>query len=158
MRASRRQFGLTFFFMLAALPLAGSAFAQCTPGAPVNNTTVTCTGTVTNQNAPNGYGTGVENGLTINVQANTTVTGTTSPGNGISVGDGNTVNNLGTVTGPNNNGILAVGTGANTLTVNNSSSATISGLAGVNAAFGGCHDVSEVGDGDQPAGPARRPS
>jgi len=59
------------------------------PAAPVNNTTVTCTGTVTNQNSPNGYGTGVENGLTINVQAGATVTGTAIPGQGISVANGN---------------------------------------------------------------------
>ena len=79
----------------ALLLSAASAFAQCTPAAPVNNTTVNCVGTVTNQNAPNGYGTGVENNLTINVQANATVTGTANPGNGISIANGNTINNLG---------------------------------------------------------------
>jgi fibronectin-binding autotransporter adhesin len=67
-----RKIGLAYAFALAFPTLvltAASAFAQCSPAAPVNNTTVTCTGTVTNQNSPNGYGTGAENNLTINVQA-----------------------------------------------------------------------------------------
>ena len=49
----------------AQVPPANS----CSPPAPVNNTNVTCSGTVTNQNAPNGYGTGTETGLTIDVLA-----------------------------------------------------------------------------------------
>src|SRR5262249_53085423 len=48
----------------------------CAPLAPASNTTVDCTGTTTNQNNPNGYGTGVETGNTINIQAGATVTGT----------------------------------------------------------------------------------
>jgi hypothetical protein len=76
-----RKIGHAFALAFPTLVLtAASAFAQCSPAAPVNNTTVTCTGTVTNQNSPNGYGTGVENGLTINVQAGATVTGTAIPG------------------------------------------------------------------------------
>jgi hypothetical protein len=59
-----RKIGLAFALAFPTLVLtAASAFAQCSPAAPVNNTTVTCTGTVTNQNSPNGYGTGAENGL-----------------------------------------------------------------------------------------------
>src|SRR4029077_17665857 len=85
-----RKIGLAFALAFPTLVLtAASAFAQCSPAAPVNNTTVTCTGTVTNQNYPNGYGTGAENGLTINVQAGATVTGTAIPGQGISVANGN---------------------------------------------------------------------
>ena len=54
-----RKIGLAFALAFPTLVLtAASAFAQCSPAAPVNNTTVTCTGTVTNQNSPNGYGTG----------------------------------------------------------------------------------------------------
>ena len=99
-----RRPGMFALTLPALLLTAASAFAQCTPAAPVNNMTITCTGTVTNQNSPNGYGTGVETGLTINVQAGATVTGTTSPGDGIAVAGGNTVNNLGAIAGPQNNG------------------------------------------------------
>ncbi len=131
-------FALTF---PALLLTAASAFAQCTPTAPA---TVTCTGTVTNQNSPNGFGTGVETGLTINVQAGATVTGTTSPGDGIAVAGGNTVNNLGAIAGPANNGIVAIQAVADTLTVNNNSStATISGLNGVNGVNGSALVVNQ---------------
>ena len=131
-------FALTF---PALLLTAVSAFAQCTPTAPA---TVTCTGTVTNQNSPNGFGTGVETGLTINVQAGATVTGTTSPGDGIAVAGGNTVNNLGAIAGPANNGIVAIQAVADTLTVNNNSStATISGLNGVNGVNGSALVVNQ---------------
>ena len=139
-RRLTRIFALTLPTLLLS---AASAFAKCTPAAPVNNMIVTCTGTVTNQNSPNGYGTGVENNLTINVQANATVTGTTSPGNGISVANGNTINNLGTIAGPQNNGIIAFDNANDTLTVNNNSAAaTISGLVGVNALNGGISVVN----------------
>jgi hypothetical protein len=64
----------------AALPaammgVAGPAAAQCTPAAPVNNTSVACTGTVINQNGENGYGTRTENNLTINVEHGASVCG-----------------------------------------------------------------------------------
>ncbi len=73
----------------------------CTPAtatdAPVNGQTVTCTGgIITNQNDPNGYGTGVETGNTIIVDPSTTVTGTSV---GISVNDATVTNNGGTITG-----------------------------------------------------------
>jgi hypothetical protein len=145
-----RKIGHAFALALtfpALLLTAASAFAQCAPttsaAAPLSNATVICTGTVTNQNSPNGYGTGAENNLTINVQANATVTGTTSPGNGISVANGNTINNLGAITGPQNNGIIAFDNANDTLTVNNNSAgATISGLVGVNALNGGAAVVN----------------
>jgi outer membrane autotransporter protein len=74
----------------AAVDRAGAACDQTTSTAnPVNNTTVTCSGTTTNQNDPNGWGTGAETGDTINVQTGATVTGTAA---GINVNDG-TVNN-----------------------------------------------------------------
>jgi fibronectin-binding autotransporter adhesin len=140
-RRSARIFALALPVLLLS---AASAFAQCTPAAPVNNTTVNCTGTVTNQNSPNGYGTGVETGLTINVQAGASVTGTASPGDGIAVAGGNTLNNLGTVAGPGNNGVIALQTAADTLTVNNNSAAaTISGLDGVNGLNGSAVVVNQ---------------
>jgi hypothetical protein len=114
--------------------------AACAPPAPVNNTTVVCDDT-TNANPPNGYGTGAETGLTINVLSGATVSGTN---NGIWVDTNNIINNAGTITGltaaPDGNGIQAgsLGAGAITLTVNNAAGATISGelngIAAINAA------------------------
>ena len=114
------------------------AAADCTPTANTtgpSNTTITCSGTVTNQNSPNGYGTGDQNNNTINVTAGTTVTGTTSgtnPGNGFFIGSGNTVNNSGTITGD----VMAAGVNSvGNITVNNSGSITGAG-DGVFAEFG----------------------
>jgi hypothetical protein len=80
------------------------AAPQCLPlasGAGPSNTTITCSGgAVTNQNSPNGYGTGNQNNDTINVTGGTTVTGNASfVSDGFLLGTGNTVNNFGTVTG-----------------------------------------------------------
>jgi uncharacterized protein with beta-barrel porin domain len=104
----------------AALLLGSDAWAVCAPAAPVSNTTVTCSGTTTNQNSPNGYGTGVENNDTVNVQTGATVTGTQS---GFELGAGNTINNSGTITGGTIAGIDAAGT----VTVNNFGSITGTG-------------------------------
>jgi outer membrane autotransporter protein len=106
------------------------AEAACTPptstATPANNTTVTCTGTTTDQNADNvttfnGYGTGIETGIVVNVEAGASVTASSSTPqtSGINVRDG-TVNNLGTVTvaGVNGTGIFGFGS----ITVNNSGS------------------------------------
>src|ERR671919_778056 len=106
-----------------------AALAACAPPAPVNNTTVVCDDT-TNANPPNGYGTGVESGLTINVLSGATVSGTE---NGVWVGNNNVINNAGTITvlpaAPTGNGILAgdPAAGPITLTVNNAVGAIISG-------------------------------
>src|SRR5450631_518306 len=66
----------------AMLMQVSEAEAARTPNAPVNNTTVTCTGTANNQNGTAGYGTGGESGLVITVgsavQPDTSVTGTDS--------------------------------------------------------------------------------
>src|SRR6185437_9124413 len=88
--------------VLSAAPFVAvdRAHAQansCTPATsaatPANNTTVTCTGTVTNQNDPNGYGTGTETGVTVNVQGADPVAGTpaatvTGTSIGIAISDG----------------------------------------------------------------------
>src|SRR5687767_11308681 len=113
------------------LPGARPALAACAPasGVVVPGNTVVCTTTTTDQDAPNGYGTGAENGLTINVLSGATVTGTN---NGIWVDNNNVINNAGTITGltaafPDGNGILAGGpaAGAITLTVNNAAGGVI---------------------------------
>jgi hypothetical protein len=103
------------FVILVTLP-AQQAQAACSPGAPVSNTTVTCSGTTTDQNAPDGYGTGVENNLTINVQSGATVSSTTNDAFNLNgAGTSNTINNYGTITGFNS-GIQAVNA---TLILNN---------------------------------------
>jgi outer membrane autotransporter protein len=74
--------------------MSGSAEAMndCTPAVPADGVIVTCTGTVTNQNDPNGFGNGTENVTVVN---HAILTGTT---NGISLKSGG-VDNFGTVTG-----------------------------------------------------------
>jgi hypothetical protein len=66
--------------MLAMVVTASTVEAGCSPpagaGTPTSGTTVTCSGTATNQNAPTGYGDGSQNGLTINVLNGAFVVGT----------------------------------------------------------------------------------
>ena len=92
---------------------APNALAACAPaagaGAPPSGTTVSCTGATVNQNTPNGYGDGSQTGITVNVQQAASVTGTN---NGIFLGNNNSVNNLGTVTGNTLAGIFINGTGS----------------------------------------------
>ncbi|MBX9845193.1 MAG: autotransporter domain-containing protein [Xanthobacteraceae bacterium] len=103
-----RRLALALAVTVAAfwLPSPRTVLAACAPPAPVNNTTVVCDTDTLNQNAPNGYGTGVETGLTINVLSGVTVTGTD---NGIFVDTNNTINNSGTIegVGANASGIAA---------------------------------------------------
>jgi uncharacterized protein with beta-barrel porin domain len=79
--------------------------AACAP-ATGNNVTVTCSGATVNQGpeANTGYGSGLQNGLTINVVAAppSSVTGTSI---GIDVGSNNTINNLGTITTAGSGGV-----------------------------------------------------
>src|SRR5262245_55191072 len=83
--------------LAASFAAADRASAACDPktsaNTPVNNTTVTCTGPTDNANDPNGYGTGKETGITVNVQSGASVTGTA---NGLRFKSG-TVNNFGTI-------------------------------------------------------------
>ena len=116
-----------FAAAMALVWLPGAAWAACTPttssGSPASGT-VTCTGTTTNQNSPNGYGTGNETGATVTVEQGASVTGTDR---GIYLSDG-TVVNSGTVTGAA--GIVAQNNDPSTnLTVVNSG--TIAGTGGV---------------------------
>src|SRR3954454_19219376 len=96
--------------LIAPFVAIDRAAAACNPPSPINNppVTVTCTGTTTNQNGTNGYGTNTDTGNTINVQSGASVTGDTS---GLLFNNG-TVNNLGTITatGANGSGIGAAGT------------------------------------------------
>src|SRR5882724_6235895 len=79
--------------LIAPFAAAERAQAACAPTSPVNNATVTCTGTTNNQNNPFGYGTVADTGNTINVQSGASVTGTDV---GVVFHDG-TINNVGSI-------------------------------------------------------------
>jgi uncharacterized protein with beta-barrel porin domain len=83
----------TIVLALMMVLLASEAQAACTPTA-ANGVTATCTGATVNQNNPNGYGTGAETGITVNVTAGAgnTVTGTND---GISISEGAVTNGAG---------------------------------------------------------------
>jgi uncharacterized protein with beta-barrel porin domain len=125
----RSRFGLSVATVsLGVAAFAPSAaFAACTPGTG-DNVTVTCSGAVFNQGpeAGTGYGSGLQNGLTINVVATppSSVIGTTF---GIDVGNNNTINNFGTVNG---SGSFAGINGGTALTVNNSGTIGFADIAG----------------------------
>ena len=107
--------------LIAAFAASDRAEAKCDPEAPVNDAVVECTGTTIDQNDPNGYGTGVETGITVNVQSGASVTGTAA---GIAFASG-TVNNSGTIQAAdaNPNGFAIFAT--DTATVSNLSSGVI---------------------------------
>ena len=119
-----------------------SAASSGPPIAPVSGTTVTCSGTTTTQNPPSaGYGTGQQNGLTVNVLSGASIT---TLGSGIALGDTNTINNSGAVSGVsfglvignqntvNNPGTITANTGINSngATFTLSNSGTITGTTG----------------------------
>jgi uncharacterized protein with beta-barrel porin domain len=152
---TRNRFGhLAFgaFGLVGAAAFAPSgAFAACAPAA---GPTVTCSGATLNQGpeANTGFGTGLQNGLTINVQAPASVIGTSI---GIDVGSNNSINNPGTITTAGNGligdvwGINANGTN---LTVNNSGTIgridipnNIFDAAGINAQDTGLMVTNNVG-------------
>jgi autotransporter-associated beta strand protein len=123
--AAARSLAVAFAIVL----LAGeAAWADCTPAA-VNNVTATCTGTTTNQGggAPgssagtDGYGTGVETGITVNAIGGS-LSGTNT---GVFLGDGTVTNNASaTITG----GIYGIAAATGFANVTNSGS--ITGTAG----------------------------
>src|SRR6476619_5735806 len=64
---------------MAPFAAAGQAQAACSPvtsqANPVHDATVTCDKDTTGQNGTNGYGSGAETNITINVLAGVTVSG-----------------------------------------------------------------------------------
>ncbi len=121
--ASRRDArGHLFALTLTVAPFAmmAQAEAACAPGAPVNNTTVTCTGATVDQNGTTGYGTSSDNNNTYNISTGASVTGTSI---GLRFNLEAVINNSGTITGGNsgvqgiratlNNFGIVSGTGAN---------------------------------------------
>lgn len=98
--SKRSLFAVAAATAITALVLlaASDAQAACAPIAgaglvPPPGTVVTCTGSTINQNPPNGYGTGSQNGLTVNVEVGALVQG--SPG--LNLNSDNTINNFGTI-------------------------------------------------------------
>jgi hypothetical protein len=112
-----RRYALMQALLIASFAMSGRAEAACTPASPVNNTIVTCTGTTTNQNGSNGYGTVNDNNNTYNIEAGATVTG---DGFGVVFGTGATINNDGTITG-------GIGINGSDATINNTSTGVITG-------------------------------
>ena len=134
LRRVRYQFGHPWFAiicLLGAAALAPSrAFAACAP-ATGDNVTVTCSGATLNQGPEvnTGYGSGLQTGLTISVQAPASVIGTAI---GIDVGDNNTVNNLGTITTAGGN-FWGINGGAALTVINSGTVGNLNDTAGINA-------------------------
>src|SRR5258705_12853365 len=63
-------------FLIAALVAIGQAEAACSPNAPVNNASITCSGFTNGQNGNAGYGTNADTGNTITGQPSASVMGT----------------------------------------------------------------------------------
>lgn len=83
---------------LAAWPDIPPALADCAPAA-ADGVSVICSGDTVNQNDPNGFGTGAEEGVTLEVLSGASVTGT---GEGIDLGNDATINNAGSISGGDN--------------------------------------------------------
>lgn len=79
--------------LLASCAALGQAQAACTPDSPVNNTTITCTGTTTNATGTAGYGSLIDTGNTYNIASGASLVGTLR---GLGLNDG-AVNNFGTI-------------------------------------------------------------
>jgi outer membrane autotransporter protein len=136
-----------FAAALALAPVAGRAACSPVTGAGTpSNTTVTCSGTVLNQDNPNGYGTGQQDNDVVNVQAGASVTGSSA---GLDLGAGNTVN---FAAGSSASGTAAgLVLGAGTHAVNNDNGGTISAVGnvsianGISALFGSTATVNNTG-------------
>jgi uncharacterized protein with beta-barrel porin domain len=141
--------------LLGAAAFAPSeAFALCAPSSASSNVTVTCSGATLNQGTePNtGYGSGLQNGLTLTVQSGASVTGTSI---GIDVFSNNTITNLGTVTTKGSGGIgdvWGINSNGTNLTVINSGTIGrldipnfVFDLAGINASDTGLSVTNKVG-------------
>jgi hypothetical protein len=139
--------------LIAPFAAIDRAAAACDPSSPVNNATVTCTGTTTNQNGTNGYGSLTDAGNTINVVSAASVTGTaTGAGLLFQVGK---VNNFGTITG----GATGAGIQASNATV--TTSGTITGgvnRAGIQATNATVTNSGTITAGTGTGAPAYSPS
>jgi uncharacterized protein with beta-barrel porin domain len=126
----RQAIGPAAAVVLSLIAMSSAANATCTPAAdntplPAPGTTVTCSGTTTDQNSPNGYGTGAQTGITINVTNGASVTGNTT--DGIAVHDATVNNSTGATISGVQEGIDAV----TTINVTNSGAIHGTGSFGV---------------------------
>src|SRR4051794_29735686 len=132
-------------FALLVIALAapfGSAEAACDRPSPIDNSTITCTGTTTNANGTNGYGSDSDTGNTYNILSGASISGT---GNGLRFETFGTVNNAGTITGAGAN--LAGVSGQVRGTVNNSGSIVATGAGSAGVIFDGTGVVNNSGTG-----------
>ena len=159
-RRARRRLAQIHALALLIAPFAavGRAEAQCAPNSPVNNTTVTCTGTTTNATG-DGYGTSTDTGNTYNIVTGATLTGAA---NGLVFNSG-TANNSGSISGVggisaitdavvNNSGDISAnavngeGVHASTFHITNSGSISANGSDGIAVSgFGGVNDITNSG-------------
>lgn len=120
-----RQYATALTLLMAAAAASDSAKAACDPttttATPADNAVVECTGTTVDQNNPNGYGIGVETGITINVHTSASVTATAARGAGIAFTSG-TINNTGTIEAAAVDGVAINATG---IAIVNNSGGTI---------------------------------
>lgn len=124
----RRIIGLAPLIALAVT--ADRAEAACTPASSASDSTVNCSGTTTNSGPGGriGYGSPDDNNNTYNIQAGATVEGNLF---GLRFGTGATINNSGTILGPNASGIIGSDVVRNVATINNVSTGVISGHIGI---------------------------
>ncbi|MFQ5626563.1 MAG: hypothetical protein ACE5FM_07920, partial [Methyloligellaceae bacterium] len=90
-------FALALGLLLGVTP----ARAICTPPA-ASGVTATCTGVTVNQNAPDGYGTSLNDNVTVNVLTGASVIGTNE---GIATGDDLILTNNGFIRGIGSDGV-----------------------------------------------------
>jgi hypothetical protein len=107
--------------LLASCAALGQAQAACTPDSPVNNVTVTCTGTTTN--GDRGYGLSGDTGNTYNIVSGATVTGISS---GVLLNQG-TIDNAGRVEATGAGGVAIHAQGVGATSVTNRAGGAISG-------------------------------
>ncbi|MEO8316864.1 MAG: autotransporter domain-containing protein [Bradyrhizobium sp.] len=137
-------FILRLALLIAPFAVADRASAACAPASPVDNVTVTCTGTTIDANGTNGYGTtdsfSGDRGNTYNIVTGATVSGS---GNGLAFFDLGTVNNSGTIVsaGGNSVGILGQVRG----TVNNFGTISSTGAGSAGIAFADTGVVNNFG-------------
>ncbi len=146
MRDSRARYAIQrraklLTLLAASVVTSDRALAACDPTSPVNNATVTCTGTTVNQNGIAGYGSAGDNNNTYNIQPGATVEGTSF---GVRFDTGATFNNSGTIIGTNASGIIATGNAGNDVTVNNAGTGVISGHIGINVVALALNNAGQV--------------
>jgi outer membrane autotransporter protein len=115
------------------------------PGTP-SGTTVTCSGTVVNQDDPNGYGTAQQDNDVVNLTSGASVTGSTA---GLDLGASNTVNLAAGSSANGTAGGIVLGDGTHAVHNDNggtiSASGNVSTANGISANFGSTLTVTNTG-------------